>query len=181
MDLNNWSFEIGDGCPNLCGWGNNELQSYTDSNHRLEDGMLVISAKKETDYTSTRILTKDKQEFTYGRIETRVKVPTGAGLWPAFWALGADIDNCFMARLWRNRYNGICWKKILAKFLLQSTQEVVMGTQLIHRLLLFLVLKKGFTVFAIDWTKDYIDFFLDTNRVLSLCSSKHKLQKHGHL
>ena len=92
LDLNDWNFEIGDGCPNLCGWGNNELQSYTDSNHRLEDGMLVISAKKETDYTSTRILTKGKQEFTYGRIETRVKVPTGAGLWPAFWALGADID-----------------------------------------------------------------------------------------
>ena len=92
LDLNNWSFELGDGCPNLCGWGNNELQSYTDSNHRLEDGLLVITAKKEGNYSSTRILTKGKQEFTYGRIETRVKVPTGAGLWPAFWALGADID-----------------------------------------------------------------------------------------
>ena len=92
LNLEDWSFDLGDGCPNLCGWGNNERQIYTDTNHRLEDGFLIISAKKEEEYTSTRILTKGKREFQYGRIETRLKAPTGAGLWPAFWALGNDID-----------------------------------------------------------------------------------------
>ena len=46
LDLNNWSFELGDGCPNLCGWGNNELQSYTDSNHRLEGWDVNYFCKK---------------------------------------------------------------------------------------------------------------------------------------
>lgn len=72
---------------------NSDRQVYTNSNHRLEDGFLIISAKKEDWYTSTRILTKVKREFQYGRIETRPKVSVGDGLWPAFWALGTDIDN----------------------------------------------------------------------------------------
>ena len=74
LNLDNWTYELGDGCPNLCGWGNNELQEYTDDNHRLEDGMLIISAEKinNSNYTSTRIITKDKKEFQYGRIEARV-------------------------------------------------------------------------------------------------------------
>lgn len=88
-----WSFELGDGCPNLCGWGNNEPQIYTDQNHRLEDGMLYIKADKEgSQYTSTRIITKDKFEFTYGKIEAKIKLPVGTGVWPAFWMLGSNID-----------------------------------------------------------------------------------------
>ena len=46
LNLDNWTYELGDGCPNLCGWGNNELQEYTNDNHRLEEGMLIISAQK---------------------------------------------------------------------------------------------------------------------------------------
>ncbi|WP_405269069.1 hypothetical protein [Cellulophaga sp. Ld12] len=67
----NWSFHKGNGCPNLCGWGNDELQYYTEKNHALKDGNLVITAKKENlegyGYTSTRIHTADKFEFQYGR------------------------------------------------------------------------------------------------------------------
>ena len=80
LDESSWNYELGDGCPDLCGWGNNERQVYTKDNHRLEDGKLIITAKKDGDrYTSTRITTKDKQEFQYGRMETRAKLPDGHG------------------------------------------------------------------------------------------------------
>ena len=92
LDLTSWNFELGDGCPDLCGWGNNERQVYTKENHRLEDGKLIITAKKEGDrYTSTRITTQGKHEFQYGRMEARAKVALGQGIWPAFWMLGSDI------------------------------------------------------------------------------------------
>ena len=77
LNLENWSFEMGDGCPDLCGWGNNENQIYTDTNHRLEDGFLIIDAKNDNGYTSTRIISKSKQEFQYGRFEARIKAPSG--------------------------------------------------------------------------------------------------------
>ena len=93
LDPKIWNFELGDGCPNLCGWGNNEAQLYTDTNHKLENGFLTITTKKEGNvYSSTRITTKDKKEFQYGKIEARAKLPIGSGLWPAFWMLGANIS-----------------------------------------------------------------------------------------
>ncbi len=96
LDAANYTFEMGDGCPNLCGWGNQELQKYTDleQNVRLEDGKLVITATKSgsSNFESARIITKDKQEFRYGRIDIRAKLPKGQGLWPALWMLGKNID-----------------------------------------------------------------------------------------
>ncbi|WP_224485130.1 glycoside hydrolase family 16 protein [Robertkochia aurantiaca] len=97
-DATVWNYELGDGCPDLCGWGNNEAQYYTDSpdNIRIEDGYLKITAIKEAvggkEYTSARITTKDNFSFTYGRVEVRAKMPQGGGTWPAFWMLGSDID-----------------------------------------------------------------------------------------
>ncbi|MBZ9651696.1 glycoside hydrolase family 16 protein [Psychroflexus montanilacus] len=94
-----WSFELGDGSgEGLPGWGNNELQNYTDreENLKVEGGILKISARQEnfegSDYTSARIITKAKFEKQYGRIEARMKMPWGTGIWPAFWMLGANID-----------------------------------------------------------------------------------------
>ena len=93
-----WSFEYGDGCPNLCGWGNNELQTYTDRPENLyfQEGKLVIEARRETfngsSYTSSRIITKGQQAFQYGRIDLRAKLPFGQGIWPALWMLGDNID-----------------------------------------------------------------------------------------
>lgn len=90
-----WNYDIGTG---VNGWGNNELQYYTDrtENVTVQNGYLIITAKEESfegsGYTSARILTKGKFEQTYGRIEARMKLPWGQGLWPAFWMLGADID-----------------------------------------------------------------------------------------
>ena len=88
-----WNYELGDGCPQLCGWGNKERQRYTKTNHTVKNGYLYIRAKLEDgQYTSTRITTKDKFEFRYGRIEARAKLSVGKGLWPAFWLLGANIS-----------------------------------------------------------------------------------------
>ena len=62
LDDQIWNFELGDGCPNICGWGNNEKQIYTNKNHKLLDGKLIIQATKDGNgYTSTRITTKDKK------------------------------------------------------------------------------------------------------------------------
>jgi beta-glucanase (GH16 family) len=94
LDLTSWGFDVG-----ATGWGNNELQYYTNNrpdNLYLDKGKLVIQAKKESyqgsAYTSARILTKGKREFTFGRVDIRAKLPYGNGLWPALWMLGKKID-----------------------------------------------------------------------------------------
>ena len=93
IDPANWTYDIGG-----WGWGNGEAQYYTDrpENARLQNGLLVIESRFErfenSYYTSARLKTQGLQEFQYGRIEARIKVPEGAGLWPAFWMLGADFD-----------------------------------------------------------------------------------------
>ncbi|NQT66440.1 MAG: family 16 glycosylhydrolase [Actinobacteria bacterium] len=95
INLDDWSFNIGTGNN---GWGNNELQYYTDrpENVRIEDNILVIEARKEnyedSEYTSARIKTEDKQSWAYGKIEARIKLPQGKGIWPAFWMLGESIN-----------------------------------------------------------------------------------------
>ena len=92
-----WNYDTGKG-PGGDGWGNNELQYYTDrpENIKVENGMLKITAIQElymgSGYTSARITTKGKFEQKYGRFEARMKLPSGKGLWPAFWMLGSNID-----------------------------------------------------------------------------------------
>jgi beta-glucanase (GH16 family) len=95
LDPKTWFFETGDGSQyGIPGWGNNELQYYLPDNARLQDGMLKIVAREESigrfDYTSARINTRDRFAFRYGRIEARMRLPGGQGLWPAFWLLGQD-------------------------------------------------------------------------------------------
>lgn len=91
-----WVYDIGNGCPRLCGWGNNEIQYYTEGdpkNARVEDGKLIIEAIKGPDgvWTSARIKTQGKKAIRYGRIEIRARVASGAGIWPALWMLGSNI------------------------------------------------------------------------------------------
>ncbi|MDX1907534.1 MAG: family 16 glycosylhydrolase [Bacteroidia bacterium] len=93
MDPAVYTFEQG----NNNGWGNNERQNYTSNNHTLANGKLIIEARNEgttsaPQYTSSRIITKGKQEFKYGRIDIRAKVPVTQGVWPALWMLGGNID-----------------------------------------------------------------------------------------
>ncbi|MFK8161467.1 MAG: family 16 glycosylhydrolase [Lewinella sp.] len=95
LNTDDWNFQIGDGCDiNLCGWGNNEQQWYQSDNVSVADGELSIVLRNETvggrSYTSGRINTKNKVDLKYGYFETRMKVPPGRGLWPAFWMLSTD-------------------------------------------------------------------------------------------
>lgn len=101
VDTSKWSFDLGG-----AGWGNQELQLYTNRTENVAhdgQGHLVITARAETPagstcwygacrYTSARLLTKGKFAQAYGRFETRLRVPVGQGIWPAFWMLGDDID-----------------------------------------------------------------------------------------
>lgn len=88
----NWTHELGNS-----GWGNNESQNYTANaaNSYIEDGKLVIEARRESsngsDYSSARMITENKKEFQYGRIDIRAKLPEGQGIWPALWMLGGNF------------------------------------------------------------------------------------------
>lgn len=94
-DDSNWGYDIGTGDN---GWGNGEEQYYTDrsDNVVVEDGALKIIAKKEnyqgSAYTSARLLTQNKFDFTYGKIEVKAKMPKGGGTWPAIWMLGSNFS-----------------------------------------------------------------------------------------
>lgn len=89
-----WNMETGGN-----GWGNNELQYYTnrEANAKVENGFLTITAQEEDyggrSYTSARITTQNKFDFKYGKIEARIKLPYGKGIWPAFWMLGANFSS----------------------------------------------------------------------------------------
>ncbi|MGI8583697.1 MAG: glycoside hydrolase family 16 protein [Chitinophagaceae bacterium] len=88
-DNTKWGYDVGGN-----GWGNNELQYYTNSrseNARVVSGNLIIEARKENftgrNYTSARLLTKNKAQWTYGKFDIRAKLPRGTGMWPAIWLL----------------------------------------------------------------------------------------------
>lgn len=87
-----WSYDVGGN-----GWGNNESQFYTNSrlkNAEVKNGFLYITAAKEDfegkTHTSARLVTKNKGDWTYGRIEVKAKLPQGKGMWPAIWMLPTD-------------------------------------------------------------------------------------------
>jgi beta-glucanase (GH16 family) len=88
LDTTKWVADIGGG-----GWGNAELESYTAPpvNARVENGNLVIEARHDSTYTSARLKTQGKASWGYGRVEARIQIPRGQGIWPAFWMLGENI------------------------------------------------------------------------------------------
>jgi beta-glucanase (GH16 family) len=91
-DSRKWSYDVGGH-----GWGNNELQHYTDArleNARVEGGRLIIEARREAmagkEYTSARLVTRERGDWLYGRVEVRAKLPSGRGTWPAIWMLPTE-------------------------------------------------------------------------------------------
>ncbi|MCX6182497.1 MAG: family 16 glycosylhydrolase [Bacteroidetes bacterium] len=93
LNLSKWAYQTGDGCPSLCGWGNSEMESYTNSSNNtyIVNGVLNIKAIKQTigssSFSSAKLITKGLYSRMYGRFEARMRMPAGAGLWPAFWML----------------------------------------------------------------------------------------------
>jgi beta-glucanase (GH16 family) len=160
-----WTYDIGTGQN---GWGNSELQYYTnsDENVKVENGMLHIIAKKEdfngSSYTSGRILTKGLFEQKYGRFEAKIKLPWGQGLWPAFWMLGANSDQviwpqCGEIDIMENR--GQEPTKIAGSVHgpgYSAGEAVTKDFELENDRF-----DTGFHVFGIEWGEDYINYYVD--------------------
>jgi len=90
LDTTKWVADTG-----ASGWGNAELERYTapPGNVRIENGNLVIEARHDSTYTSARLKTQGKASWTYGRVEARIQIPRGQGIWPAFWMLGENVTS----------------------------------------------------------------------------------------
>lgn len=165
-DAGKWAFDIGTGSN---GWGNSELQYYTNrpENIKLDgNGMLVITAKSESyagsGFTSARIKTKGLFAQQYGRFEARIKTPTGPGLWPAFWMLGANIDTkpwpqCGEIDIMeqRGQQPSVTWGSVHGPGYsgggaISKPYGLVNGR-----------FDTEFHVYAVEWGEDYIDYFVD--------------------
>lgn len=170
LDANAWSNQDGDGCPNICGWGNNELEYYTSrpQNIFFQDGKLIIEARKENlggrSYTSSKILTAGKKTFRFGRVDIRAKLPKGKGIWPAFWMLPQDnayggwptsgeIDIMEMVGHEPNRTHGtLHYGPGPGSIQYNRNTALASGT-----------LYDEFHVYSIEWKEDQIKWFLDGN------------------
>ncbi len=170
-DASRWDYDLGDGCPNVCNWGNNELQYYTTdtANVRVRNGLLIIEARKEVrankNYTSTRIVTRNKGDWTYGRVEVKARLPQGRGTWPALWMLSTDwsyggwpasgeIDimehvgfdpGVVHGTIHTDAYNHT-----------KGTQRG--GTTLVGDF------QNAFHIYAVDWYPDRLEFWVDGNK-----------------
>ena len=165
IDAASWNIEMGTGEN---GWGNNELQYYTDrpENIKVEGGMLHITALQESfqgaAYTSARITTKGKLEQQYGRFEARMQLPWGRGVWPAFWLLGSNIDEVSWPQ---------CGEIDIMEYRGQNPSTLIgtvhgPGYSAGEAVSKEYVLPNdrfdtGFHIFGIEWGPDYINFYVD--------------------
>ena len=166
--------------PNGWGWFNGELQHYTDreDNSYVEDGFLHIVAKDETytdqgvtkEFTSARL--NSKFAFTYGRVETRAKMPFGVGTWPAIWMLGKNINEA--GAYWQTQgFGTTAWPACGEIDILEhwgSNQNYVQsalhtpsssGATVNHGGTMSNDVSNTFHIYAMEWTEDKIDFSVD--------------------
>ncbi|HTH57230.1 MAG TPA: glycoside hydrolase family 16 protein [Cyclobacteriaceae bacterium] len=167
-DAKNWSYDLGDGCPDVCGWGNEEAEFYTNDlkNARVDNGMLIIEARKDSmggkAFTSARLVTKNKGDWKYGRIEVKAKLPKGRGTWPAIWMLSTnwkyggwpqsgEIDimehvghdpGVIHGTLHSEKYNHVKRTQQEGKITVADCSE-------------------AFHIYAVDWKDNQIDFLVD--------------------
>ncbi len=173
-DALKWGYDIGGH-----GWGNKELQYYTDrpENARVEKGRLIIEARKEdfqeSHYTSARLVTRGKGDFTYGRVEVSAKLPVGQGNWPAIWLLGSSLPSVgwpacgeidIMEHLGRNP-GWIHASTHSKKYYFKNGNQLTSITYVPAP-------HEGFHVYAAEWFPDHIDFFADDNKYLTVANEK---------
>lgn len=162
----NWNFEIGNG---INGWGNNELQYYTKrpQNVKIEEGNLVITAIKESysgfQYTSTRMQTKNKAFWKYGRIEMKAKLPKGRGTWPAFWMM--PQNQSYGTTLWPDNgeidimeYVGYEPSKVHGTVHTDKN----FGSSAVGSTITYYGVENDFHVYAIEWSEDTIKWYVDS-------------------
>ena len=171
-DAAKWNYDVGGH-----GWGNNELQFYTDKrqeNARVENGNLVIEARKENwqskEYTSARLVTKGKGDWKYGRIEVRAKIPSGRGTWPAIWMLAStnplawpddgEIDIMEHVGFDQGRIHGTIHCK---------KYNHVIGTQK-SATIMVPDCSTAFHVYGLQWTADSIKVSIDGNAYFSFAN-----------
>lgn len=165
LNAQNWTFDLGTGFDG--GWGNGELQYYTQNNHYFaENDYLVIEAREENfggrNYTSTRLKTQGKQSFTYGRVDIRASMPEGQGLWPALWTLGANIEEvnwprCGEIDIMEMKGSDIRTVHGTAHWQSNSGKADFSGT----RTLPTSNLHDAFHVYTIEWDESSITWYID--------------------
>ena len=171
-DSTKWGYDIGNGSG---GWGNLQLEYDTarTNNARIVGGQLVIEADQESyggkNYTSARMLTKGKWSWAYGRMEARIKIPRGQGIWPAFWMLGTNIDagvswpTCgeidIMENIGRTSDQGTDHGTIHGPG--YSGGNAIGGT---YTLPGGAALADDFHIYAVEWTPNQIKWFVDTHQ-----------------
>lgn len=164
-DTTKWSYDVGGN-----GWGNNELEYYTNArteNARISGGNLVIEARKESfggrNYTSARLVTRNKAKWTYGKFEIRAKLPKGKGTWPAIWTLAntnplnwpddGELDimeevgydaNMIYGTAHNKLYNGANGKQKGGNVLIKDAQD-------------------SFHVYSMEWTDTQVTWYVDGN------------------
>jgi beta-glucanase (GH16 family) len=171
VDASKWKHDIGGS-----GWGNQELEYYTDGteNARLEGGSLVITATNAgaskygcwygaCQYTSARLLTAGKVDVMYGRVEARIQIPRGQGMWPAFWMLGTNIGNvgwpaCGEIDIMENvgfepgvNHGSLHGPGYFADHSLTGTRALPGGAKL----------GDAFHAYAVEWDPGVVRFYLD--------------------
>ncbi len=173
-DSTKWNYDVGGH-----GWGNHELQYYTDAdtaNAIVKNGRLVIRALKQVrennTYTSTRLISKNKGDWLYGRIEVSAKLPAGRGMWPAIWMLPTDwayggwpasgeID--IMENVGFNP-DSIFFSIHTQTFHHSINTQKTTGIELKDN-------RTAFHVYAIEWYADHIDFYTDDRKVFSFANT----------
>ncbi len=162
-DGTKWSYDVG----NNQGWGNDELQTYTNSTTNVHlDGVghLIIRAALENgEYTSARIKTEQTFTTQYGKLEARLKLPHGRGIWPAFWMLGANIKSASWPRCGEIDVMEHSGKEPFVNHGSlhgpgYSGEHSVTGT---YTLPADKTLADDFHTFAVTWSPERISFFVD--------------------
>jgi beta-glucanase (GH16 family) len=151
-----WSYDLGNS-----GWGNNELQNYTNSASNIEvsNGSLKITARNDNgNYSSARIISNNKKEIQFGKIEARIKIPIGQGIWPAFWMLGANFETVS----WPQCGEIDIMEHVNNESLTNGTMHWYNGTGHSYEGSSVPMVEQDFHVFGIIWDEFKVQFLLDS-------------------